>query len=184
MPPGNVIFLNGASSSGKTTLSRTLQNELNEPFLYLSPDTFLFAPGVLPRWREAEAPFSWREVRPRVFSGFFHSLPAYAEAGNNLVVDIVLESTEQWAELQSVLRSLDVFFVGVHCPPEVLEQREALRGDRGKGDAARDFAIVHTFSAYDLEVDSTLDLEENAKTIVTAWENRFAHSQAPVLGSR
>jgi len=37
---GKIIFLNGTSSSGKTSLARALQRELEEPFLYYSSDTF------------------------------------------------------------------------------------------------------------------------------------------------
>jgi hypothetical protein len=37
-PPGHVIVLNGAASSGKSTLARGLQDTLSVPFLLLSGD--------------------------------------------------------------------------------------------------------------------------------------------------
>jgi chloramphenicol 3-O phosphotransferase len=37
---GKIIFLNGASSSGKTTLARALQARLERPAYHLAYDTF------------------------------------------------------------------------------------------------------------------------------------------------
>jgi chloramphenicol 3-O-phosphotransferase len=41
MTQGTIIFLNGTSSSGKTSIARALQKSLDEPYLYLSVDSFL-----------------------------------------------------------------------------------------------------------------------------------------------
>ena len=38
MKQGNIIFLNGTSSSGKTTQAKTLQQVLEEPYVYMSCD--------------------------------------------------------------------------------------------------------------------------------------------------
>jgi chloramphenicol 3-O phosphotransferase len=73
-----------------------------------------------------------------------------------------------------------VFLVGVHCPLEELERRERARGDRGVGDARRDLETVHTFCAYDLEVDSTAPPEQNAARILAAWERSRGTGRSPV----
>src|SRR5690242_19416070 len=41
MIKGQIIFLNGTSSSGKSTLAATLQKTLDEPYLYMSIDQYL-----------------------------------------------------------------------------------------------------------------------------------------------
>src|SRR5579859_3435605 len=85
--PGRIIFLNGASSSGKSTLAVTLQEALDEPFLHVASDRLVDA-GMLPGRREDHGPFDWwREMRPRFFAGFHASLPAFAWAGNDLIVE-------------------------------------------------------------------------------------------------
>jgi len=43
---GKIIFLNGASSSGKSTIARILQERLGEPFLHMQLDAFI---DMLPR---------------------------------------------------------------------------------------------------------------------------------------
>jgi hypothetical protein len=47
-----------------------------------------------------------------------------------------------------------VLYVGVFCPIEVLEQREAARGDRKIGFARYQSERVHVNSEYDVEVDT------------------------------
>ena len=168
---GKLIFLNGASSAGKSTLCRALQAELPEPFVYFALDLLLFSKEVIPR-RPGVAAFEWALQRPRLFDGYRRCLPAMLAAGNNLLADYVLETEHDLTELIRVLRGFDVFFVGVHCPLPELERRERARGDRRIGDARTDVERVHTFSQYDFEVDSSRPAPENAVLIVRAWQQR------------
>lgn len=171
-PPGRIILLNGASSAGKSTLCRALQAQLDEPFLQFSLDFLMFGAEVLPGRRDRNGPFSWAAMRPRLFEGYYACLPALAGAGNNLVIDYIVETRDQLWRLVQRLAPFDVFFVGVHCPLPELERRERQRGDRRAGDARRDDETVHSFSGYDLEVDSTEPAERNAETIIAAWKVR------------
>ena len=82
---GKIILINGASSSGKTTLSRALQKKLEEPFWHFSIDHLRKA-RVLPLERIKSGEFAWPSMRSAFFEGFHRSLPALAEAGNNLIV--------------------------------------------------------------------------------------------------
>ncbi|WP_264775205.1 chloramphenicol phosphotransferase CPT family protein [Deinococcus aetherius] len=171
VPPGRLILLNGASSAGKSTLCHAIQTRIDEPFLQFSLDFLMFGARVLPR-RDPEGPFSWAEMRPRLFEGYYRCLPAFLGAGNNLVVDYIIETPEQWRRLVELLRPFDVFLVGVHCPLDELERRERARGDRHLGDARRDLLTVHTFTRYDFEVDSRRPPEENSERIIAAWHLR------------
>ncbi len=163
-----IIFLNGTSSAGKTTLAKALQGVLDRPYFHLASDQLVEA-GALPRRREEGGEFAWAEVRPRFFAGFHRSLAAYADAGNCLVVDHVLEYAEWLGECTELLAPFDVFFVGVHCPLDELERRERARGDRRIGEAGEHLQVVHTFSPYDFEVDTSKHSPgENALQIVAA----------------
>jgi chloramphenicol 3-O-phosphotransferase len=85
--PGRIIFLNGASSTGKSTLAKAMQETLAEPFLHVSSD-HLVVSGMLPARRDREGAFAWgQQMRPRFFDGFHRCLPALAAAGNDLDVD-------------------------------------------------------------------------------------------------
>ena len=170
--PGKIILLNGPSSAGKSTLCRAIQAQIDVPFLQFSLDFFMFGNQVLPSRRDETGAFSWAEIRPKLFDGYFHCLPALVQAGNNLVIDYIIETRDQLDTLVQCIGHLDVFFVGVHCPLPELERREQLRGDRGTGDARRDLETVHTFSTYDLEVDSSHPTDIVAEQIIGAWKRR------------
>lgn len=152
---GRIILLNGASSAGKSTLSRAIQAALDEPFLHCSSD--MLAVG-LPERRDLEGPFAWwGNVRRRFFAGFHGCVVALAHAGNDLIVDHVIEFPEWRADLRELLLPFDVFLVGVHCSVGEIERRERERGDRRIGEAREHVEVdrIHEFGPYDFEVDTT-----------------------------
>jgi chloramphenicol 3-O phosphotransferase len=175
--PGKIILLNGASSSGKSTLARALQAELDEPFWHVSID-HLMAAGVLPTARIESGEFPWRDLRPQFFDGFHRCVAALAEAGNNLIVEHIVETPAWMQRLQRLLGPLDVFFVGLHCPLQELERREIERGNRRIGEARADFETTHALCVYDFELLSTLPLADNVAAVMAAWKAR------PVLRRR
>ena len=169
--PGALILINGASSAGKSTLAHALQGALPAPFLHFSLDFFLFGDRVLPRTPQGKLR-DWTTIRPQVFQGFNRCLPALLTAGNNLVVDYIIETPQMWAEFRTLLAGCDVFLVGLHCPVAELERRERARGDRGVGDARRDALTVHTFTGYDLNLSCVDALDANVGRVVHAWATR------------
>lgn len=169
---GHVILLNGASSSGKSSIAIELQKQLPLPFWHISIDHLRDA-GVLPMDRIRSGEFDWANLRESFFIGFENSLRSYADSGNNLIVEYILEGPSQAKRFYQNIGSIDIFSVGVHCPLEELERREISRGDRKIGDAKRDFGIVHRYNSYDFEVDSLQPPVANAALITTAW--RAAH---------
>lgn len=173
--PGKIIFLHGASSSGKSTLARDIQARIDEPFWDISIDHLRDA-GVLPSARFKSGEFDWKVARRPFFAGFHQSLAAYAASGNNLIVTHVLDTQGWLDELVRLLAPFDVFAVGVHAPLALLIERERLRGDRQIGSAEQDFHTVHRGMRYDFEVHTDGDAEDNVRRIIAAWQSRVAPS--------
>ena len=128
--------------------------------------------GVLPLERIHRGDFEWSSMREEFFEGFHRSLPAFASAGNNLIVEHIVETSAWMKRLVALLAGMDVFFVGIHCPLEELKRRELERGDRPEGDAARDFATIHRHAVYDLEINSLVAPDDNALRLAAAWRQR------------
>lgn len=163
-----VIFLHGASSSGKSTIAKALQAGIEKPFWHISID-HLRDSGVLPLSRFRSGDFVWADARQAFFNGFHASLASYADAGNDLILEHILD-TDGWLEaLRGLLANHDVLFVAVHCPLDVLIEREKQRGDRPIGSALRDFETIHVGKAYDLELDSRAGIEANVERVLAAW---------------
>jgi chloramphenicol 3-O phosphotransferase len=177
--PGRIIMLNGASSSGKSTLAAALRSVLDEPFLHVSSDQFVAA-GMLPTRREDGGPFDWwHQVRPRFFAGFHRCLPALATAGNDLIVEHIIEFRAWRHDLATLLSDLDVFLVGVHCTPDELDRRERVRGDRRIGEGRTHVEVdgIHTFGSYDHDVDTSEGIGADlVDSILTAWRHRTPHT--------
>ena len=168
--PGRIILLNGASSSGKTVLARALQDRIENSFWHLSIDHFRDS-GVLPMARIARRDFRWSDLRGRFFAGFHATLAACAEAGNDLIVEHILDD-EGWCEtLIELLKPFNVYFIGVHCSLEELTRREVARGDRLLGSAARDFHSVHIGRCYDIEVQSEAGVTVNIPKLLDGWRS-------------
>ncbi len=172
--PGFVMMLNGASSSGKSYLASRLQNILPVPFLHLSSDQLVDG-GALPPVRDENALFAWTSrLRPMFFEGFHRCIPAMASAGNNLIVDHIIEHPSWRTQLAELLADYDVFLVGVHCDSDELDRRERFRGDRrlGEGRAHIEENRIHHLGAYDFEIDTTDGSDDMAVGVAAAWAKR------------
>lgn len=149
---GRIIFLNGTSSSGKSSIARELLQVLDEPYFHIPVDAFHAM-----RSHCEVAPDELRGVLRRTWMGFHRAVASMAASGNNVVVDHVL--SEQWRLLDclGLFAPGDVVLVGVRCSPQELERRERERGDRPMGLAARQLEQVHAHGLYDIECDTDTD---------------------------
>jgi chloramphenicol 3-O phosphotransferase len=161
----SIILLNGTSSAGKTTLAQALRPALDPEFCYYASDQLADAQF---RPLDPDARLAGRE---KFFKGFHRSIAAFAAAGNDLLVEHIVEE-QSWAdELSELLTPFDVFWVGVHAPISEINRRESLRGNRTTGEGLYHLK-THTFCRYDLEVDSVRPLHENVTCIVEGWKAR------------
>lgn len=160
MTNGKVIILNGASSSGKTSILNNLQTLLDEPYLNAGIDKFIW---MLPK-RYLDRPL-WDDVLglateagetgDRLFSSMHKVIQLLSLQGMNVIADHVLVEPRWMEECARLFASLPAYFIGIHCPLEVLIQREKERKDRTLGKAAAQFGLVHRHALYDLEVDTS-----------------------------
>jgi chloramphenicol 3-O phosphotransferase len=135
---GQIIFLNGTSSSGKSGIAEELRLLLDPPHFHMSVEAFN---SMRARQKTLELdPAELDAVLARTRAGFHRAVAGMAEAGNDLVVDHVL--SEQWRLLDclAVRTGYRVAFVGVHCSTAASARDCALRIkaflDRGQEPAA------------------------------------------------
>jgi chloramphenicol 3-O phosphotransferase len=168
--PGRIIFLNGASSSGTSTLAKAMQEPLPEPFPHVSPD-HLGVSGMLPAQCDPDGPFGWwQQMRPRFFDGFHRCPPALAVEGNDLIVEHII-GFGAWREyLATLLDGPDVFLVGVYWDLAEIDRRERDRGDRrtGEGRSHVETDLIHTFGPYDVGTTNTVP-SAVAAAVLAAW---------------
>lgn len=156
---GKIIFLNGTSSSGKSTLIKGLQEKLEEPYLELGLDKFIW---MLPK-RYFNQPL-WDEILGQadkagelghqLVYAMHRAIHSTALAGMNVLVDHVLVEPGWVRDCAEIFHDQQAYLVGVRCELSVLEQREMERRDRTLGQAHKQFEKVHAHGMYDFEVDT------------------------------
>lgn len=169
-----IIYLNGPSSAGKTTIARALQNTLKEPFLVFGIDQMIFMmPEKLNDWHTHTLAlgFSWQPIENEagVVSAYkIHTGPfgkrmiqalkdiavTLTLSGQNLIIDDVSFGKEGVQEWRNALQEFNVLWVGVTAPLEIIEKREQERGDRKIGSARWQTEHVHTEVTYDVMINT------------------------------
>lgn len=172
-----VIILNGGSSSGKTSIARQLQRQLDEPWLRIGIDDFI---ASLPLSLQlATDGFSVSDTGTvhlgseftRLEEAWMTGVAATAHAGAPLIVDDVFlsgaETQQRWLKVLSA--STQVIWAAVRCDPDVAQEREAARGDRDAGMAAHQAHLVHKGVKYDVEVDATRSSSEDCAAFIVRF---------------
>jgi chloramphenicol 3-O phosphotransferase len=189
----DIIFLNGSSSSGKTTLGKAMQDAFTHPYLLFGcDDLFFMSPkryygdadsasqshkdgftkqGV--EMIEVQKPgepisihFKYGPVFRRIIFSMAPVVATLVKQGNSVIFDHVLHDQEMYDDCKKCFADFYVLSVGIFCPLAILEQREKQRGDRVLGLARGLFNIVHSFCDYDIDIDTSMTSVEDAVNLV------------------
>lgn len=154
---GTIIFLNGVSSSGKTTLSLALQEKLKEPYFIIAQDIF----------RQMWGKKFWEDSPDNMYnqtmSLMYKTIHLFSNQGKNVIVDHIifndtfLDSYNGEGTLKDAVDQLidcPLLFVHVTCEINELRKREKERRDRDIGHAENQLVYLFPQDTYDLTVDT------------------------------
>jgi chloramphenicol 3-O phosphotransferase len=161
-PRGRIILLNGASSSGKSSIAKALLPLLPDPWFLVPVDAIgAMRSAVHTRaLTEAEVDQMLRRTR----AGYHRVVAALASSGNDVVMDYPLSEPWRLDDLLDLLDGYDVTLVEVRCDPDELERRERERGDRPEGLARSQTIDVH--DDRDIPVDTTGTSPQDAARMI------------------
>ncbi|PQP82702.1 chemotaxis protein [Paenibacillus sp. PCH8] len=193
MEQGLIVFLNGTSSSGKTSISMELKNQKEIPFHHLSVDEFFHNynqfmdntyPDVEPT-RELEDHVVSDILFDPIVSLYYATIKLFSEMGLNVIVDTVINNDKWFNDFYDLLSDHPILFVGVHCSKEELTRREQSRGDRAIGLAHSQFDSIYAYDEYDLEVNTEeLSSAEGADKILSYMKSDQEYSAFKKLNRR
>lgn len=168
-----VIYINGTSSVGKTTIIKALLAELDEPHLHMGIDRVIeMMPEYINNWSggHSDLGFSWQSTTDTEghplqllqMGPFAKKMPlamrtissALAHNGFHLIIDDVAMEDGSFDHWKKALDGVDVLWVGFTAPIDIIEKREKERGDRLVGQARAAALIVHREFIYDLFLDT------------------------------
>jgi chloramphenicol 3-O phosphotransferase len=139
-----IVFLNGASSAGKTSIGRAMQELASDPFMLLGLDTCFamvprrwadggagplshlgFAYRELPSDDQPMMAITYGEVGWRMMTGFHRAVVEIVRCGNSVIIDEMLLDSRVRDDWLDVLTPWRPLLVGVFCSDEELVRREA-----------------------------------------------------------
>jgi chloramphenicol 3-O phosphotransferase len=132
--PGQIIILNGAPRSGKSSIAAVIQNTFEGVWMNLGVDRFMqmtpkqFLPGIGLR-PGGERP----DLEPLVailYRAMYASIAAHSRLGLNVVVDVGHHDAYSVPRgilpaCARILSGLPVLFVGIRCPIEIIRNAGA-----------------------------------------------------------
>ncbi|MBX3000628.1 MAG: hypothetical protein KF893_19060 [Caldilineaceae bacterium] len=189
--PGQIIILNGAPRSGKSSIAAAIQESFDGVWMNLGVDRFMamtparYHPGIGLR-PGGEAP----DLEPLIvllYQAMYESIAAHSRLGLNVVVDVghhdaYATPRRILPQCARILSDLPVLFVGVRCPLGVILERRRATG-YPSGDVEnpppplqRWQEQVHIPGVYDLEIDTSL---LSAEACAAAIRHHLDHGPAP-----
>lgn len=167
MGKGKIIFLNGVTSAGKTSIVEALQNRADCYFYVVAND--LFEQMIGDRFLREDY---WGHLS-RVIILMYHTAKLYSDMGHNVLIDGILverpEIAPHYRQLADILVDNPLSIVEVACPLEICRTRNLTRGDRYEMQSDEQAAIMAQGIDYALRVETDkMSPEECAEAIVRA----------------
>ena len=182
--PGQIVILNGAPRSGKTSIARALQDASPELWVNLGVDASMcatpprFRPGIGLR-PGGERP-DLEDIVVLLYAALYDSVAAHARLGVDVVVDVGQHDAYSrprhiWRDAARRLSGLPVLLVGVRCPVEEIWRRREASWGQARGTAGSEVAdavarwqdAVHAGTAYDLEVETSRHSTADCAGLIT-----------------
>ena len=165
MEKGRIIYLNGVTSSGKTSIVEALQARRDVFFYVVANDLFQEMIG-----EEYLNEDYWKYLG-EVIIMMYHTAKLFSDMGKNVIIDSILVERDgiapHYPRMREILRDNPLDIVEVFCPLDLCRQRNIDRGDREPGQSDEQASLMARDICYSLRVDtSRLSPEECADAIL------------------
>ena len=165
MEKGRILFLNGVTSSGKTSIVEALQARKDVFFYVVANDLFQEMIG------EDYLRENYWKYLGEVIIMMYHTAKLFSDMGKNVLIDGILVEREgvapHYERLLSILKDNPLDVVEVYCPPKICRERNIARGDRYESQSDEQAALMAPDIRYSLRVDTSIHSpEECAEQII------------------
>ncbi|MDR6723623.1 adenylylsulfate kinase/chloramphenicol 3-O phosphotransferase [Paenibacillus amylolyticus] len=172
MEKGKIIFLNGVTSSGKTSIVEAMQS-YTEPFFYVVAND-LFENTIGDKHLQTDY---WKYLSEAIMM-MYHTAKLFSDHGKHVLIDGILverpELQPHYEQVQEIFAGYPLDIVEVHCPLELCRKRNIERGDRGEKQSDEQHKIMAKNIHYSYSIDTSLNTpEECADKII----EHYFHSE-------
>lgn len=153
MDKGKIIFLNGVTSSGKTSIVEALQ-ERRDVFFYVVAND-LFQEMVGEQYLEENY---WKYLS-EVIILMYHTAKLYSDLGKNVLIDGILVERDEikphYEKLMEIMKDSPFSIVEVYCPLDICRKRNIERGDRYESQSDEQAELMSKDIQYTMRVDTS-----------------------------
>ena len=154
MKKGRILFLNGVTSSGKTSVAEALQARRDVFFYVVANDLFEEMVGEI-YLREDY----WRYLG-EVIMMMYHTAKLFSDMGKNVIIDSILVEREgvapHYERMKEILGNNPLDIVEVYCPLDICRQRNIDRGGRYESQSDEQAELMAKDIRYSMRVDTSL----------------------------
>lgn len=152
MEKGQILFLNGVTSSGKTSIVDALQARDDVYFYVVAND--LFEQMIGDKYLQEDY---WKHLA-KVILLMYHTAKLFSDRGEHVIIDGILverpEIAPHYLQMREILADNPLHLIHVSCPIELCEERNLARQDRYTNQSVEQLALMAPDIAYSLVVET------------------------------
>ena len=154
MEKGRIIFLNGVTSAGKTSIVEAIQDRDDVFFHVVANDLFQEMVG------EKFLRENYWKYLSEVIIMMYHTAKLFSDMGKNVLIDGILVEREEirphYQQLVEILKDNPLDIVEVYCPLDICRKRNMIRGDRYESQSEEQYELMAQNIKYSMRVDTSL----------------------------
>lgn len=154
MEKGRILFLNGVTSAGKTSIVEALQ-EREDIFFYVVAND-LFEQMVGDKFLRENY---WKYLSDVIIM-MYHTAKLYSDMGKHVLIDGILVERDEirphYEKLKEILAGNPLDIVEVYCPLEICRKRNLLREDRQENQSQEQADRMAKDIPYSLRLDTSI----------------------------
>lgn len=158
MNKGKIVFLNGVTSSGKTSIVDAIQLKSEEFFYVVAND--LFEEMIGDHYLRENY---WKHLSDAIIM-MYHTAKLFSDHGKNVLIDgIIVERPEikpHYEKVKDIFAGSPLYIVEVFCPLHICRQRNIERGDRTEDQSDLQNEILAKDISYNFTVNTHLNSPE------------------------
>ena len=154
MEKGRIIFFNGVTSSGKTSIVEAMQQQKDIFFYVVANDLFEQMIG------DNYLRDNYWGYLSEVIIMMYQTAKLFSDMGKNVLIDgILIERDEikpHYHQLLEILKDNPLDIVEIYCPLDICRQRNIIRGDRYETQSQEQYDLMAENIKYSAKVDTSI----------------------------
>lgn len=167
MEKGRIVFLNGVTSSGKTSIVDAIQSQSDEFFYVVAND--LFEQMIGDKYLQEDY---WKYLS-EVIIMMYHAARLFSDLGKNILIDgILVEQPElkpHYEKVKDIFKGYPLDIVEVYCPLEICRKRNQERGDRTEEQSDWQNKMMAAKIQYSCFVNTGLNTPDECAEIIMGY---------------